>query len=223
MSKDLVSAYTNSFHAKYAEMQLPSLLGSDIFNKSINSLYNDNLQISESFSRTLNHINDLKIKTESYSLVPDFNDVSNRTTKEILFDACANVKILTSKVSMHLNSEFRNNLFIQIDRVHEPKSWNQDDEPVNQLSFNSFLRWYLLNTPEQGPGIGLSPLGNLVAAWMVGRDRLIIEFLPKDKTKWLISRYYNDEKERGSGQTSISRLSAVLSPYNVDTFFKEKD
>lgn len=143
--------------------------------------------------------------------------------EETLFDALAAAKILTSKVSMHLDQALRDKLFNQIDRIHEIEDWDKADHPIKSESYRSFLKWLVVTSPLRGPGLGLTSSGNLIAAWMAGADRLILEFLKNDKVKWLVKRQHLDEVEIGSGQTTIERMREVLAPYNPESFFKKKE
>jgi len=136
-----------------------------------------------------------------------------------VFDALARAKILTSQVAMHLEQEFRDNLFRQFDSLHETDEWEEDDEPLDQSSFQTFLKVILTIKPERHPGLGLANTGNLIAAWTTGRDRLTIEFLPDDQVRWVLSRYYDDEPVRIAGQMGVSRLVEELTPYQPDRWF----
>ena len=146
----------------------------------------------------------------------------NESIEELLFDARANVKIMASAVSMHINPELRIKLFRQIDMLHDPDEWEPEDTPINQLSFKTFLSGLLQINPERGPGLGLSNTGNVIAAWVTDKDRLIIEFMPK-KVKWVITRFINDEPEQFTGRTLINRLFESLAPYNPDHWFSKKE
>jgi len=147
--------------------------------------------------------------------------IKDRPLGEALFDACAEVKVITSSVSMHLSNESRQKLFNQIDMMHEIDGWDPEDNPVDGPSYSTFLKWLLVVAPKKGPGLGLSHSGNVVAAWMHNKDRLIVEFLPKDKSKWSITRHCDGEVERGFGEANILRLLEVLGPYEVECFFRK--
>ena len=142
-----------------------------------------------------------------------------KTLEERLFDATASVKILTSQVAMHLDREWRNKLFRQIDNLHDPEDWEADDEPLRQSSFATFLKANFEIKPRRRPGLGLSNGGNLIAAWTTDRDRLTIEFLPNDRVRWVLTRYHDDEPERFAGQTAVSRLVDGLAPYHPEDWF----
>jgi hypothetical protein len=146
------------------------------------------------------------------------SSVVQKPLEERLFDATANVKILTAQVSMHLEREWRDKLFRQLDSLHDPEEWEPDDEPIQQASFATFLKAIVQLKPQRRPGLGLSHGGNLIAAWSTGRDRLTIEFLPNDGVRWVISRYRDDESERFAGQTAVSRLAEGLAHYSPDNW-----
>jgi hypothetical protein len=137
-----------------------------------------------------------------------------------VFEALAGAKVLTSQVAMHLEEEFRDRLFRQLDSLHETDQWEEGDEPLNQSSFQTFLKAILTIRPERRPGLGLSHTGNLIAAWTTARDRLTIEFLPDDRVSWVLARYHDtDEPARFAGQTSVSELVEGLAPHRPEHWF----
>ena len=163
-------------------------------------------------------IEDLKTKPPLTAHKSAFS--GDKPVEERLFDARANVKIMTSEVSMHINPGLREKLFHQIDMLHDPDEWEDDDIPVNNASFKAFLSGFLQINPERGPGLGLSHTGNLIASWLSDRDRLIIEFMP-NQVKWVITRFINDEPEQFTGRTKINRLFESLAPYNPEHWFSK--
>jgi hypothetical protein len=150
----------------------------------------------------------LAAKTEGHSL------------ESRVFEALAGAKVLTSQVAMHLNPELRDKLFRQLDSLHETDQWEDGDEPLDQSSFQTFLKAILTIKPERRPGLGLSHSGNLIAAWTTARDRLTIEFLPNDRVSWVLARYDDtDEPARYAGQTSVSELVEGLAPHRPEHWF----
>jgi hypothetical protein len=140
-----------------------------------------------------------------------------------VFDALAAVKILTARVAMHLSRESRDRLFAQLDSLHETEQWETGDEPINPSSFETFLKAILTIRPGRRPGFGLSHIGNLIAAWTTDRDRLTIEFLPKDRIRWVLARYPDDgEPDRFAGQVEVSRLVESLAPYRPEHWFSNE-
>jgi len=146
---------------------------------------------------------------------------ANNSLEERLFDATASVKILTAQVAMHLDREWRNKLFAQLDSLHDLEEWDPDDEPIQAGSFATFLKAMVQIKPQRRPGLGLSHSGYLVAAWTSGKNRLTIEFLQNDRVRWVLARYTDDDVERFAGQTSVSRLIDGLAPYAPDAWFSK--
>lgn len=144
---------------------------------------------------------------------------AQKSLEERLFDATANVKILTAQVAMHLDREWRDKLFAQLDSLHNVEDWDRDDEPVRTGSFATFLKAVIQIKPQRRPGLGLSHNGHLIASWTVGKDRLTIEFLPNDNVRWVLARCVGNDMERFASHTSVSRLITSLAPYNPDYWF----
>ena len=145
--------------------------------------------------------------------------VVQRPIEERLFDATANVKMLTSQVAMHIDRVWRDKLFKQLDFLHSPKDWEEEDEPIQQASFATFLKAIVQIKPAKRPGLGLSYDGHLIAAWTNGPDRLTVEFLQNDRVRWVIGRQIEDESEQIAGQTVVSRLADTLEPYHPEIWF----
>jgi hypothetical protein len=135
-----------------------------------------------------------------------------------VFNALVEAKVLTSHVAMHLEPQFRESLFRQLDSLHDTDEWEDGDQPINRSSFATFLKAILTIKPERRPGLGLSHAGNLIAAWTTGRDRLTIEFLPNDQIRWVLSLHY-DDPVRIAGQMAVSRLVEGLAPYEPARWF----
>jgi hypothetical protein len=142
-----------------------------------------------------------------------------RPIQELLFEALASVKILTSQVAMHLDREWRDKLFSQLDSLHDLTEWEDGDQPIQQSSFATFLKAMLSVRPARRPGLGLSSAGHLIAAWTTGDDRMTIEFLANDRVRWVLSRQYDGEPERVAGEMSVSRLMDGLTPYSPERWF----
>lgn len=149
--------------------------------------------------------------------------ITEKSLTERLFDATAQVKILTSQVAMHLSNEWRGQLFRQLDQLHDPEEWEKGDPPLERASFATFLKAIFDLKPTVRPGLGLSNNGYLVAAWTANKDRLTLQFLPHDKVKWVISRYLSDELEQVAGNTSVKRLGVALEPYTPRVWFEHAE
>ena len=69
------------------------------------------------------------------------------------------------------------------------------------------------------PALALAQDGRMIAIWQDGADKLTIEFFPQDKIRYLVSQVIDGERERFAGDTSIGRLSQVLSPFESARWF----
>ncbi|MCQ8118985.1 hypothetical protein [Methylomonas rosea] len=139
--------------------------------------------------------------------------------EEKLYDVRALCKIRTASVAMYLTSEWRSRFFSQLDNLLDAENWEEEDTPIIEASFNTFLRMIMLMWPVRRPGLGATSEGNIIAAWTVDRDRLTIECLPGDKVRWVVSWHVEGMQERAAGDVSLTRLLAVLSPYDPKRWF----
>lgn len=147
------------------------------------------------------------------------NSIDDLPLPEKLFDALAQVKLLTAQVAMHLDAEWRNGIFEQLDDLLDAEDWHEDDDPIKASSFETFLRMIVFHGPSRRPGLGLSNRAYLIAAWTSGLDRLTIEFLPHDVVRWVLSCEVDGEGERAAGETPVRRLMEVLAPYSPLRWF----
>ena len=148
-------------------------------------------------------------------------EAADKPLPEKLYDALARVKLLTAQVAMHLDTEWRNRIFEQLDDLLDAKDWHEDDDPINASSFETFLRMIIFHNPSRRPGFGVSNCGYLIAAWTSGSDRLTIECRPNDTVRWVLSCEVDGETERASADTPVRRLMEVLAPYNPPRWFAD--
>jgi len=202
LSSALAGVFDDSPYGKMAQLASQSALYAAAF--------------SEGTQELERRVNGLRMAPSPASLV---SQTRERSLEERLFDATADVKILTSQIAMHLDREWRDKLFRQLDSLHDPKAWEPEDEPVRQASFATFLKTIVQIKPKRRPGLGLTHTGNLIAAWTEKAERLTVEFLPNDRVRWVIGRLRNDEPEHIAGQTHVSRLPDALAPYEPAIWF----
>ncbi len=145
---------------------------------------------------------------------------TKKTLSEDLFDTLASFKIKTSTVAMHLDDQWRLRFFRQLDSLLDEESWDREDKPPSLESFTTMLRMLLLLAPERRPGLGATSDGNLVAAWTVGNDRLTIQALRNDRVKWALSCDLDGARETAAGNSTLSNLRGILSPYRPDRWFR---
>ncbi len=148
-------------------------------------------------------------------------EAADKPLPEKLYDALARVKLLTAQVAMHLDTEWRNRIFEQLDDLLDAEDWHEGDDPIKASSFETFLRMIIFHNPSRRPGFGVSNRGYLIAAWTSGSDRLTIECLPNDTVRWVLSCEVDGEAERAAGETSVRRLMEVLAPYSPTRWFAD--
>lgn len=176
--------------------------------------------ISAETSRIERRITELKSPPSPGALVYSSNQ---KSIEERLFDATATVKILTAQVAMHLDREWRQKLFRQLDSLHDPAEWEPGDLPLQQSSFATFLKAICQIKPKRRPGLGMTSSGHLIAAWTTGQDRLTVEFLANDRVRWVLTQDSDDGPERFAAQTSVARLYDGLAPYHPEHWFSNDD
>lgn len=147
-------------------------------------------------------------------------DSAQERTEEKLFSALTTMKLFTSAVAMHLRKEWRDQLFRQLDRLHDPLHWEDDEDPVRGPSFRTFLRMMLLLKPEIFPGLSVANGGNITAYWINGRNRLTIECHSDDMIKIVLSRLQGDDRDSAAILTNINRIKDVLAPYDPSIWLR---
>lgn len=149
-----------------------------------------------------------------------FATVEGGDVKErALFNATASAKVWTSQVAMHLDRSARDRFFRQIDALHDADEWIGDESPISLESYKTFIRSVVYHKVNSKPGLSLMPNGNVLASWKQGSDKLTIEFIPGNITRWMIHGFVDGQLERAAGITQLERLRAVLQPYNAERWF----
>ncbi|WP_457660165.1 MULTISPECIES: hypothetical protein [Sinorhizobium] len=139
--------------------------------------------------------------------------------KDKLYESRAAFKIYASKVSMHLGRDWLHRLFAQIDSLLDADEWDPEDPPPQLATAQTLIRMLLTLKVERKPGLGISPKGNLVAAWTLEKNRLTVECLSNDRVRWVLSRVRDDEVERAAGEGKIDRLREFIEPYDPEIWF----
>jgi hypothetical protein len=162
-------------------------------------------------------------RTSSEQLLPTVNKFDGTSTEEQLFDNCADLKILTSRYAVqHMDTEFRKQLFNQLDWLLNPEDWEAGDNLASFESFKTLIKFILNANPIQAPFLGLSDKGDLLATWVNGKNKLYIESMPQERTKWFIIYTNGEEEEKLSGNAkSIQRLIEQLYPFKQAGWFQQ--
>lgn len=141
------------------------------------------------------------------------------TLQERLFNSRASCKIRMADVAMHIERDWRNGFFAQVDNLLDLENWDEEDEPISAASFETLIRMILFVKPKRRPGLGATGEGNVIAAWTVGNDRLTIECMPDDEIRWVLLHYIDGDREIASGQTALPRLADVIQPYDPKKYW----
>lgn len=107
----------------------------------------------------------------------------------LLFDARAQAKAIAASLSMHLPTEWRVKVFHQLDELLEAAEWDKDAGLLDARTMRTFLRFVIFFDIRAFPSLGLSPAGNMIAAWRRDTRRLTMEFLPADLCRLAISHF----------------------------------
>jgi hypothetical protein len=136
-----------------------------------------------------------------------------------LFNQLVELKVVTARIAMHLESAWRAGLFRQLDELLDAESWDFSDELPSQASFLTFLRLVVLLGKPRRPSLGATGDGNIIAAWTRGRERLTIECQPDDQLRWIVVRYFGDDRESAAGTCKVARLLSRLGPFGPEIWF----
>jgi hypothetical protein len=170
-------------------------------------------------TKSLDEIESRQFRTSAGPTRLSHQGATAKTLTEELYDSLANAKVLTARVAMHLDDDWRSRLFAQLDDLLDVDDWHEGDKPVEGSSFETFLRAVIFQGVKRRPGLGVSHRGNLIAAWTRGKDRLTLEFFPDNTVRWMLSCEIDGELERAAGETPVRRLPEVLGAYRPDRWF----
>jgi hypothetical protein len=160
--------------------------------------------------------------------VATLRSISDSVSKDSALSARLNAKLvsfkqMTAKVAMHLDSGWRTNLFETLERLLDPDDWDESFKLPSEPSFSTLLRMIIYLHPTRRPGIGLSPSGHILTSWRHGDDRIVIECLPNDEVRWVLSRTIEGDRESAAGKVQIHRIPEVTEPYEPEPLFNNGD
>lgn len=138
-----------------------------------------------------------------------------------IFDHRIALKVLTSKVAMHLDGAWRAGLFRSLDTLLDGEEWDFSDALPSEASFKTFLRMIVYLSSARRPSLGATADGHIVAAWTCGQDRLTIECLPDDSVRWVLAKCVAGERVSGAGRSSTRFLIEALRPYSPEQWLSD--
>ena len=124
-------------------------------------------------------------------------------------------------VSMYFDSSWRAEIIAKLDQFHDGDDWEEGRALPSERSFATFLRALIYLHPTKRPGVGLSTHGHFLASWRRESDRIVIEFLPNDELKWVLSQTVDGERESGAGINQIHRLPDLIAGYEPERFLND--
>lgn len=134
-----------------------------------------------------------------------------------LFDTRALAKQIAASLSMHLSDEWRGKVYRQIDELLDATEWEVGSGLLDPRSMRTFLRFVIFAGVKAVPSLGLSPAGNIVAAWRRDTRRLTMEFLPMDRCRVAISHFSGDDPSifTFSGPVTAARSYLLRESFNL--------
>jgi hypothetical protein len=135
-----------------------------------------------------------------------------------LFDARAQAKTIAASLSMHLPTDWRTKVYRQIDELLEAAEWDKDSGILDPQTMRTFLRFVIFADIKMVPSLGLSPVGNMVAAWRRDTRRLTTEFLADDMCRLAISHFTGEDP---SIFTFAGKVTAARSYLQRESFSLE--
>ena len=127
-----------------------------------------------------------------------------------LFRNRADLKILASRVAMHLGNEERRALFLAIDRLLDHAEWEDESSQIDEHAFRSYLRFMIFARPHRLPNLGVGPYGTLLVGWHKDEKSVHAEFLPEDRCKALVKSSSARGPETIAWRGHVARLRSVV-------------
>jgi hypothetical protein len=157
---------------------------------------------------------------KSWELLPQ---LVNTTLTERLALRLLSFKRMTSPIARYLDRSWHIQLLERLDALFDIEDWDGDFVLPLESSFETFLRLIIYLHPTKRPGVGLSSRGYVLASWTKDGDRIVIECLPKDELRWVLSQTNEGRRESAAGKNQIQRLVDLIEGYEPDRFFKNGD
>jgi hypothetical protein len=138
-----------------------------------------------------------------------------------LFDNAAELKVLFSKIAMHLSPEWRATIFEQVDALLKLEDWEDDSSLIKIGTFSTFLRFVIYMAPDQCPSLGVGPTGHLLAAWVKGAQRITVQFLPNDQAIATLIKEGTREKETVAWRGHVVDLKLFIERFGAAEVMSE--
>ena len=127
-----------------------------------------------------------------------------------LFRNRADLKILASRVAMHLGNEERRTLFLAIDRLLDHAEWEDESCQIDERAYRSYLRFMIFAHPRRFPNLGVGPDGTLLVGWRQDEKSVHAEFFPEDQCMTLVKCISARGPETIAWRGHVARLRSVI-------------
>ncbi len=127
-----------------------------------------------------------------------------------LFRNRADLKILASRVAMHLSNEERGTLFLAIDRLLDHAEWEDESCQIDESAFRSYLRFIIFARPHRFPSLGVGPNGSILVGWHKDEKIIHAEFFPEDQCMVLVKSSSPRGPETIAWRGHVARLRSVI-------------
>lgn len=131
-------------------------------------------------------------------------------TDQILYNNRSELKVLVSRIAMHLKIELRNDLFAQIDTLLDLDAFEEDDCLISTNSFSTFLMFVSTLSNVRRPSLTVGHDGQVFCTWINQEGRIDIEFFAGKKFRIYVSRGQGEQVELFSHFGSYQSLMKFL-------------
>ena len=139
--------------------------------------------------------------------------------EEQLFSNRSDLKMLVSRIAMHITESMRRDIFKQIDELLDVDSFGDDDSFVTPKSFSTFLKFFTIHPKMKRVALTVSTTGIIGGTWVAPAGKIHIDFLPNNGFRTSISRKESDEIEYLAHQGSLRSLRNFLRQTEVTSWF----
>lgn len=156
-----------------------------------------------------------KDKLEVGSVVRDLNpERAQGSLAAQLYDLLAAAKVQTSKVSMHMDTAWRERIYSQLDYLLSLENWDDDSIVPNFPSFAEFLKTLINYKGLPPPFLGVAGSGNIWAAWRGPNHELTCEFMPNNQVRFVWRQFVDGEEEASAWDGPVAKLRDRLHQFD---------
>jgi hypothetical protein len=127
-----------------------------------------------------------------------------------LFKNSVSLKVLTSQLAMHLTRDERRIVFAALDRLLNPKDWEEgESSEIDEHSFSTLLRFLVFAHPKRPANLGVGPEGVVLAGWRRDDKVIHVEFHRNDQCVTLLRFETDRGAERIAWRGHVTHLRDI--------------